>query len=574
MPQTKLRTPTDFKLVEAVFDGKYEVLKVIGQGGMSFVYLAMDKRLNKQWAIKEIQKEGSDQNGKVVQTLMTEANLMKRLDHPAIPRIIDIIENQMAIYVVMDYIEGDSLDKVLDKFGPQPQDVVIDWTMQLADALNYLHNQNPPIIYRDMKPANVMLKPEGTVKLIDFGTAREYKGMNTSDTIAFGTQGFAAPEQYGKRETDGRTDIFCLGMTMHNLLTGKNPSDENYEYYPVRVWRPDVHEGIERVIERCVRPDRESRFQNCSELMYALEHYEEDTEAYKNAQRKKVKMFFGTLILSGVMLLTSVGTYFGAQITKNNDYDDLISISEAASLDSKVDAYITAIDLKTDRLDAYVKLVEAYNKDLGVGEFSRSESDILAANLNKYNGDKTDEEYLDLLYNVGLLYFGGYMENGSAGTKARMIKSSDYFAQLHEILKDDDLDFENRSVAECYYTITTLYMSSQNTMGYVSTFSKEQCKEMLDAIEECLYELESMNRSTTYYENTILGQCETMANLLNDMAASFCDGGIPESRVTSLLKDIRSCLNNVKSTALQYEAETVKANCDRFIDNIHDVYLR
>lgn len=301
MPQTKLRTPTDFKLVEAVFDGKYEVLKVIGQGGMSFVYLAMDKRLNKQWAIKEIQKEGSDQNGKVVQTLMTEANLMKRLDHPAIPRIIDIIENQMAIYVVMDYIEGDSLDKVLDKFGPQPQDVVIDWTMQLADALNYLHNQNPPIIYRDMKPANVMLKPEGTVKLIDFGTAREYKGMNTSDTIAFGTQGFAAPEQYGKRETDGRTDIFCLGMTMHNLLTGKNPSDENYEYYPVRVWRPDVHEGIERVIERCVRPDRESRFQNCSELMYALEHYEEDTEAYKNAQRKKVKMFFGTLILSGVM---------------------------------------------------------------------------------------------------------------------------------------------------------------------------------------------------------------------------------------------------------------------------------
>ena len=157
-----------------VIDGKYELLKQIGQGGMSVVYLAMDKRLNKQWAVKEIRKRSKVANGDVcIQTLITEANLMKRLDHPAVPRIVDIIENEQVIYVVMDYIEGESLDKVLTAFGPQPQDVVIDWAKQLADALNYLHSQNPPIIYRDMKPANVMLKPEGTVKLIDFGTLKE-----------------------------------------------------------------------------------------------------------------------------------------------------------------------------------------------------------------------------------------------------------------------------------------------------------------------------------------------------------------------------------------------------------------
>ena len=227
--------------MESVFNGKYEVLKEIGRGGMSVVYLAMDKHLNKQWAIKEIRKTGKDKKGTIyVQSLMTEANLMKRLDHPAIPRIVDIVENSEAIYVVMDYVEGESLDKVLEKFGPQPQDVVLDWAKQLADALNYLHSQTPPIIYRDMKPANVMLKPEGTVKLIDFGTAREYKGTNIADTVVLGTPGYAAPEQYGKRETDGRTDIYCLGMTMHYLLTGQNPCDQDYEYYPVRHWNAET----------------------------------------------------------------------------------------------------------------------------------------------------------------------------------------------------------------------------------------------------------------------------------------------------------------------------------------------
>ena len=122
--------------MESVFNGKYEVLKEIGRGGMSVVYLAMDKHLNKQWAIKEIRKTGKDKKGTIyVQSLMTEANLMKRLDHPAIPRIVDIVENSEAIYVVMDYVEGESLDKVLEKFGPQPQDVVLDWAKQLADAV-------------------------------------------------------------------------------------------------------------------------------------------------------------------------------------------------------------------------------------------------------------------------------------------------------------------------------------------------------------------------------------------------------------------------------------------------------
>ena len=159
--------------VGEIIDSKYEILKQIGQGGMSIVYLAMDIRLNKQWALKEIRKKGQVKKDEIIiNSLLVEANLMKRLDHPALPRIVDIIDDGQTIFVVMDYVEGESLDKIIEKYGPQPQELVIDWGMQLCDALGYLHSQNPPIIYRDMKPDNIMLKPEGNLKVIDLDRAR------------------------------------------------------------------------------------------------------------------------------------------------------------------------------------------------------------------------------------------------------------------------------------------------------------------------------------------------------------------------------------------------------------------
>ena len=195
--------------IGTVMDGKYEILKEIGKGGMSVVYLAMDKHLNKQWAVKEIRKQGSGRNDDiVVNSLLAEANMMKRLDHPALPRIVDIIDNGVTIYIVMDYIEGESLDKILATEGIQSEELVIGWANPLCDALSYLHTQKRPIIYRDMTPANVILKPEGNIKIIDFGIAREYKEQNLADTTVLGTKGYAPPEQYSG-QTDQRSDIFA-----------------------------------------------------------------------------------------------------------------------------------------------------------------------------------------------------------------------------------------------------------------------------------------------------------------------------------------------------------------------------
>ena len=205
--------------IGSLVDNKYKILNEVGQGGMSVVYLAINERANKTWAVKEIRKDGVCDFEAVKQGLVVETDMLKRLNHDHLPSIIDVIDQEDSFLIVMDYIEGQSLQAVLKNGGAQPQKQVLEWGIQLCDVLGYLHSQNPPIIYRDMKPANVMLRPNGDVTLIDFGTAREFKNRSmVEDTTCLGTRGYAAPEQFGGRgQTDARTDIYCLGATLYHL---------------------------------------------------------------------------------------------------------------------------------------------------------------------------------------------------------------------------------------------------------------------------------------------------------------------------------------------------------------------
>ena len=259
-----------------VLDGKYEILAEVGRGGMSIVYLARDKRLNKQWAVKEIKNDGKKSAKTLLKGLEREANILKNVDHPVLPRIVDIINQDGTIYVVMDYIEGDTIQDRLKKEGAQPQELVVEWGLQLASALNYLHNMNPPVIYRDMKPSNVMIKPEGGVKLIDFGTAKEYEIENNADTTALGTRGYAAPEQFGDSNgrgiynTDARTDIYNLGATLYHIVTGKNPCEPPYEIKPIREWNPMLSSGLEKIILKCTQKNPDRRYASMTALLADL----------------------------------------------------------------------------------------------------------------------------------------------------------------------------------------------------------------------------------------------------------------------------------------------------------------
>ena len=181
--------------IGSLVDGKYKILNKIGQGGMSVVYLAMNERANKQWAIKEVRKDGVQNFEVVKQGLIVETDLLKKLNHPNLPSIIDVIDGDGSFLIVMDYIEGRTLEKVLREYGAQDQADVIEWAKQLCDVLSYLHSRKPPIIYRDMKPSNVMLRPDGKVMLIDFGTAREFKETSVADIHpVWETEGYAVPE--------------------------------------------------------------------------------------------------------------------------------------------------------------------------------------------------------------------------------------------------------------------------------------------------------------------------------------------------------------------------------------------
>ena len=392
-----------------IIEGKYEVLKLIGKGGMSKVYLAMDKNLNKQWAIKEIERKAYDKNNEVVvASAMAEANMMKKLDYPSLPRIVDIIEKENVIYVVMDYIEGETLSSVLSKEGAQPQEVVIEWAKELCRVLDYLHTQNPPIIYRDMKPANIMLQPNGNIKLIDFGIAREYKEQNLADTVSLGTKGYAAPEQFGgKGQTDARTDVYCLGVTLYHLLTGQNPCEPPYEIYPIRYWNPQLSSGLEAIIQKCTQLNPEDRYQSCAELLYALDHYDEMDEGYRKKQKNKLKVFFITAC-SAVFFLIAGCVCTGMRVHVNNsDYDNNIKQAELSATDEeKIDYYAKAIDILPGNSEAYFGIIEAFKDD---AVFSLEEEELFKKKINSnLTVLQQNSDYGDLAFEIGKLYWYYY----------------------------------------------------------------------------------------------------------------------------------------------------------------------
>lgn len=364
--------------IGTVIDGKYKVLNIIGQGGMSVVYLAMNERANKQWAIKEVRKDGVKDFDVVKQGLIVEIEMLKKLKHPNLPSIVDVIENEDKFLIVMDYIQGNPLSKVLEEYGAQPQAYVIDWAVQLCDVLQYLHTRTPAIIYRDMKPANVMLKPDGNVTLIDFGTAREYKEKNIADTTCLGTLGYAAPEQFGGQgQTDARTDIYCLGTTMYHLLTGNNPCEPPYEILPIRQVNPGLSTGLEKIIQRCTQRNPEDRYQSCEELRYELEHYEDIDEEHIKRQKRKIKFFFTSVILTILFACIAAYGYAGAKDMKNQNYETKLTFASDVqrTKEERIQLYFDAIAISPTKTEAYLGLLDFMLSDSEVkGSFTKEEA--------------------------------------------------------------------------------------------------------------------------------------------------------------------------------------------------------
>ena len=546
--------------IGTVIDDKFEILKEIGKGGMSVVYLAMDRHLNKQWAVKEIRKKGGGKNDEIViNSLLAEANLMKRLDHPALPRIVDIIDNGVTIYVVMDYIEGESLDKVLEIEGPQPEELVIGWAKQLCDALSYLHSQKPPIIYRDMKPANIMLKPEGNIKIIDFGIAREYKEQSLSDTTVLGTKGYAPPEQYSG-QTDARSDIFALGMTMHHLLTGVDPRSGE-AYAPVRMWNPELSEGIEIIIDRCVQPAPENRYQNCDDLLYDLEHPELITKDYKRKQHMKLRLFSVMAALFVVFLVSGFITRTMGTKQNNSTYEALVSPSSATSLENKIDSYKKAIEIYPERIEAYIKMLEAFEEE---GKFGKAENDQLLASYNAHKDlfDASSPDVAELNYKIGMMYFNYYTnDDGSYDFSQRVQKAYSFFEMNHENENISD-EFTYKNLSDCYYYICSFYKKYILQSATIDEASKENYDELISNIASVLKEVESIPDANSYDK---LVAYNGVFMLLYDQRKDFAQSGIESAGILELVDNI---YNSARS--LDVKKEQTKKLQAEIVDNYKD----
>ena len=258
---------------------RYKITRIIGQGGMGTIYLAQDTNLaNRECVVKEMLDQFTDpqERAEAIRGFQQEADILSRLRHDNIPQIHDRFSEGGKHYLVMEFVDGEDLDKIIEsRSSPLPEGQAIDWAIQLCKVLDYLHNRTPPIVYRDLKPGNIMLTRDGKIKLIDFGIARLFKKGKAQDTEALGTVGYSPPEQWGKGQTDARSDIYSLGATMHYLLTKKDPQNFppfSFDQRLPRAINSSISEGMEMIVMKAVEQDSSRRYQRARQLLQDLEN--------------------------------------------------------------------------------------------------------------------------------------------------------------------------------------------------------------------------------------------------------------------------------------------------------------
>jgi serine/threonine protein kinase len=253
--------------------GRYLILDTVGRGGMGAVYKALDLHLSKRLvAIKEMSQSGlSSPDLQIAVVAFThEAEILARLKHQSLPHIYEQFEDGGRRYLVMEFIEGETLEhriEILQARGKRlPVKYVLAIARSLCNVLDYLHTQRPAIVFRDLKPANIMLNTRDELFLIDFGIARLFTPGHGKDTMALGSQGYAPPEQY-RRATSPRSDIYSLGATLHHLLTSEDPAQNPFLFRPFSVGFPE----LERLVMSMVALDEKLRPATVSEVRKALD---------------------------------------------------------------------------------------------------------------------------------------------------------------------------------------------------------------------------------------------------------------------------------------------------------------
>jgi serine/threonine protein kinase len=252
---------------DSILRDRYRIIETVGRGGMGSIYRAEDLRLSGRYcAIKEVQFDQNstdEQQKQAREQFHREASVLARLDHPNLPKVSDYFEDLGRDFLVMDFVPGTDLRQKIEQVRGRgeflPERIVLDWASQICDALSYLHSQEPPVLHRDVKPANIKLTPEGVIKLVDFGLVK-LMVPDDARTITVlqgrGTALYTPLEQYGgdTGHTDPRSDIYSLGATLYHLLTNKAPAEAKARFLrpaeltPPRAINPSISPRVEQAI--------------------------------------------------------------------------------------------------------------------------------------------------------------------------------------------------------------------------------------------------------------------------------------------------------------------------------------
>ena len=288
--------------MEGIEKGKYILYEELGSGGSGKVYRAFDRHLGCNRAVKKFCAEEG--------VWRKELEMLKELRHPLLPMITDSIEEGEDKYLVMEYIEGKNLEDYVREKGNIRQEQAVEWTLELADFLIYLHERKNPVIYGDMKPANIIVEPDGKIKLVDFGTAW-LRYQEDTEKLSAGTYGYAAPEQLfanGCGGADERSDVYGLGVTFYYMLTGDDPSKPPFLLHPIRFFDRKLSVELEKIIKKAVEVEKGKRYQTMRQLKAAIERYKSADKIRERGEKIGEILYYSILLGLGFYFSRLCGT--------------------------------------------------------------------------------------------------------------------------------------------------------------------------------------------------------------------------------------------------------------------------
>lgn len=396
----------------------YQIVGEIGSGGGGVVYKAKHLRLQTDVVVKQIRDEVREK----IQSRQ-EADVLKRLKHPYLPRVYDFIETPEAVYTVMDFIPGMSLDKALVQYGKFSQKQVLQWAEELGEALAYLHGQKPPIIHSDIKPANIILTPEGHICLIDFNISIVIDSAMKA-TLGI-SKGYSSPEQYrdvreiqthyltGNLEQvsitiDRRSDVYSLGCVLYHLLAGFPPSPNFNERMSAREIA-GVSEGFALIINKMIEYAPDDRYQTGQEYLEAVRSCYKLDARYVSHKRKEKALFVTSLVLFFVgSMLIGVGFRQNEKEQEQNYQAVLLEGEKTAKkgdYEKAIDTMLSLEDTYTDRVEAYERELYYYYQMGSYQECVDRGNDIIALQLIEIKEETQKETLGDLFYLIANSYY-------------------------------------------------------------------------------------------------------------------------------------------------------------------------